>query len=61
MSDAALAGDYERYEKKLHGLECVQCGSCTFACPAKRPLMQTFKQAKAEIMANKRKEGGAKK
>ena len=61
MADAAAAGDLNRYEKKLYGLECIQCGSCTFACPAKRPLMQVFKQTKAEIMANKRKEGGAKK
>ena len=61
MSDAALAKDWNRYENKLHGLECVQCGSCTYACPAKRPLMQTFKQAKAEIMAIKKREGGGKK
>ncbi len=61
MCDAALAKDYDRYEKKLHGLECIQCGSCTYACPAKRPLMQTFKEAKAQILANKRKEGGGQK
>lgn len=55
MAVAAEKKDYERYEKKLYGLECIACGSCTFTCPAKRPLMQTFKQAKAEIMAAKRK------
>ena len=54
MSEAATKGDYERFEKKLYGLECIQCGSCTFACPAKRPLMQIFKEAKTEIMARKR-------
>ena len=58
MSDAAELGNYERYEKKLFGLECIQCGSCTYICPAKRPLMQTFKQAKAEITALKKREGG---
>ena len=61
MADAAAAGDLTRYEKKLYGLECIQCGSCTFACPAKRPLMQTFKQAKAEILAAKKREGGGQK
>ena len=61
MADAAIAGDLERYEKKLYGLECIQCGSCTVACPAKRPLMQTFKQAKAEIQEKKRREGGGQK
>ena len=54
MADAAYDGDYERYEKKLFGLECVACGSCTYICPAKRPLTQTFKQTKAEILARKR-------
>ena len=34
---------------------CIACGSCTFVCPAKRPLMQLFKQTKSEIMAAKRK------
>ena len=61
MADAAIAGDLERYERKLYGLECIQCGSCTVACPAKRPLMQTFKQAKAEIQEKKKREGGGQK
>ena len=58
MCDAADAGDLERYEKKLYGLDCIQCGSCTYTCPAKRPLTQTFKKAKAEILAQKKREGG---
>lgn len=54
MADAVMMGDLERYETKLYGLDCVACGSCTYICPAKRPLTQTFKQTKAEIMARKR-------
>jgi len=54
MADAVIAGDLERYEKKLYGLDCIFCGSCTYICPAKRPLTQTFKQIKAEILAKKR-------
>ncbi len=55
MAAAAERKNYEKYEKKLYGLECIACGSCTFICPARRPLMQLFKQTKAEIMAAKRK------
>lgn len=55
MAVAAERRDYEKYEKKLYGLECVACGSCTYVCPAKRPLMQLFKQTKAEIMAAKKR------
>ena len=61
MADAAIAGDLERFEKKLYGTDCIQCGSCTFACPAKRPLTPLFKQAKAEILAKKKREGGVRK
>ena len=61
MADAVEAGDFERYENKLMGLDCISCGSCTYICPAKRPLTQTFKQTKAEIMARKRAAQGGKK
>ena len=60
MADAVAAGDLERYEKKLFGLDCISCGSCTYICPAKRPLTQTFKQTKAEIMARRRAAQGGK-
>ena len=60
MSEAAEKKDYERYEK-LYGPDCIACGTCTFICPAKRPLMQLFKQTKAEILAKKRAEMGGKK
>ena len=61
MADAFIDGDYERFEKKLYGLECMQCGSCTYVCPSRRPLMQQFKQAKTEILAQKRAAAGGKK
>ena len=35
-------------------LSCIECGSCAFVCPAKRPLTQTMRLAKANL----RKETG---
>ena len=55
MQVAAQRKNYDRYEKRLYGLECIACGCCTYVCPAKRPLMQLFKVTKAEIMAAKKK------
>ena len=55
MQVAATRKDYKRYEQQLFGLECIGCGCCTYQCPAKRPLMQLFKQTKAEIMATKKR------
>ena len=55
MQVAAIHKDYDRYEHKLYGLDCIGCGCCTYGCPAKRPLMQLFKTTKAEIMATKKR------
>ena len=45
MMRCALALQYEEYNK-LNGLECMECGCCTYVCPAKRPLTQNFKMMK---------------
>lgn len=31
---------------------CMECGSCSFVCPAKRPLTQIMRVAKAELRRN---------
>ncbi len=36
-------------------MECMECGSCTFVCPAKRPLTQAFKEMRKTVAANRRK------
>jgi len=30
---------------------CMECGCCSFICPASRPLVQTNKLAKPMVMA----------
>lgn len=41
--------------EKVGILDCRECGSCTFVCPAQRPIVQRIKKAKADIMAARRK------
>ena len=43
------------YFQKLNGMECYECGTCTFVCPAKRRLTQIFKQARRAVMDQNRK------
>lgn len=57
MAVAANGKDYDRYEK-LHGMDCIGCGSCTYICPAKRPLMQLFRQTKQAILTRRAQEKG---
>lgn len=54
MAVAAMNNNYEEFER-LNGMECYECGSCTYVCPAKRPLTQSFKQARQHVMAQRRK------
>ena len=56
MMQAALRDDCETFEK-LNGMECMECGSCTYICPAKRPLTQAFKEMRKTVAANRRKKG----
>ena len=54
IAQAAMHNDYDTFVK-LNGMECYECGSCTYVCPAKRPLTQTFKQARQYVAAQRRK------
>ena len=54
MAVAAMNHDYDAFVK-LNGMECYECGSCTYICPARRPLTQSFKQARQHVMAQRRK------
>ncbi|MDE5590744.1 MAG: 4Fe-4S binding protein, partial [Acetatifactor sp.] len=38
-----------------HGMECCECGCCSFICPAKRPLTQEIKSMRKIQLAKKKK------
>lgn len=40
---------------KYHGMECCECGCCSFVCPAKRPLAQSIKSLRKKALANRKK------
>lgn len=54
ISANALLDRFEQAEA-LHALDCIECGSCSFVCPAKRPLVDSIRVAKREIMARRKK------
>lgn len=35
-------------------MDCIECGSCSYVCPAAIPLVQTIRYGKAAILAKKR-------
>ncbi len=47
-------GEKDMFDK-WNGMECVECGSCSFICPARRQLAQSIKTMKKNILADRRK------
>ena len=54
LADYAEHHDEEAFTKH-EGLECMECGSCSFVCPAKRPLKQAIGSMRKIALANRKK------
>ena len=48
VETAHNAGNVDGF-KSLNVNYCMECGSCSYVCPAKRPLTQIMRTAKAEL------------
>jgi electron transport complex protein RnfC len=42
--------------EKLHLTDCMECGSCTYICPGRLHLVQSFRNGKAKLNALKAKQ-----
>ena len=42
------AGDLDAL-KRLHLLDCIECGCCAYACPGKVPLVEGFRKGKRAL------------
>jgi len=54
ISNYSLLDRFDKAEE-VNALDCIECGSCSFICPAKRPLVDSIRVAKREIMAKRKK------
>ena len=48
IKEAVTAGDVEKL-KKLNIMDCVQCGSCTYVCPAEQNPLQYIRTGKLKL------------
>lgn len=55
LAVAIEEGDYKEAEK-IGLLDCIECGTCSFVCPARRQLVQRFRVGKQVLRAIKMKE-----
>ena len=54
LADFANHYDEEAF-LKWNGMECCECGCCSYICPAKRPLTQSIKSMRKIILGKKKK------
>ncbi|MDY0234696.1 MAG: electron transport complex subunit RsxC [Gudongella sp.] len=54
ISAYALKNNYEKADS-FNAMACVECGACSYVCPAKRPLAESIKNIKKEILAKRKK------
>lgn len=54
ISNYSLQDKFEQAEAS-NAMDCIECGSCSFICPAKRPLVDSIRVAKREILAKRKK------
>ena len=45
----ARSGQYGRMVEDFHLMDCFECGSCSYVCPAHIPLVQRFRAAKTMV------------
>lgn len=54
LATFAEHGNMEAFQK-FDGMECCECGCCSYVCPAKRPLTQSIKSMRKMVLASRRK------
>lgn len=54
ISQFAMKNNVEMAEA-YHAADCIECGSCSYICPAKRPLVESIRLMKREVLARRRK------
>ena len=55
LHKAQTKGDLESLEKG-NVMDCIECGSCAYGCPAGIPLVQSFRTGKKLLRDAKAKE-----
>ena len=54
LADFAEHGNEEAFVKN-NGMECCECGCCSFVCPAKRNLTQSIKSMRKIVLGKRKK------
>lgn len=52
----ARLASFEQWEQlgQYNLMDCIECGSCAYICPANRPLTEAIKIGKSKLRAMKK-------
>ncbi len=53
----AAKNDNTEMAERYNVLECIECGLCSYVCPANKNLLQFIRMIKPEVMRKKREDG----
>ncbi len=54
LAKFAEHGDVEKFVQ-YNGMECCECGCCSYVCPAKRHLTHSIKSMRKMVLASRKK------
>ena len=54
LNKFAIANDEEAFEK-YNGMDCIECGACSYTCPSKRHLLHSIRTIKKNILSKRRR------
>ena len=54
LATFAQHGDMEKFQE-FDGMECCECGCCSYICLAKRPLTQSIKSMRKMVLASRKR------
>ncbi len=54
LNQNVITGDMDGFLKN-NGLDCIECGSCSYVCPAKRHLAQSIRATRRDLMSKRKK------
>ena len=44
-----MKGNWEAFRDQFHGMDCIECGACTYTGPARLPLTHAFRLGKQQV------------
>ncbi len=59
INELVLQGKIDEAANRYHLMDCMECGCCSYICPASRKLVQSFRYGKGQLRNRKLREAAA--